>query len=140
MNFHQVQRATVDLDLIVHLERKNVLAFVEMVSHLGFKPRLPVDAKDFADAHKRKEWIEEKGMMVFSFIHPGNPFEVIDVFSQEPKPFQELAGRQLLVDAFGIKIRVIGKMDLIEMKDRAGRDKDLFDAAELRKLTGQESA
>lgn len=28
VNFHQVQRATVDLDLILHLETKNILAFV----------------------------------------------------------------------------------------------------------------
>lgn len=134
VNFHQVQRATVDLDLIVKLERANVLAFVDLLTGLGFRPRVPVDPKDFADEDKRAEWVREKGMMVFSFVHGQSPLEVIDVFSEEPWPFDELESRQFHVRAFGTTIPVVGKADLIAMKERAGRDKDLFDIAQLRKV------
>ena len=45
VNFHQVQRATMDLDLIVHLERSNILHFVDVMTKLGYVPRLAVKPK-----------------------------------------------------------------------------------------------
>lgn len=138
VNFHQVQRATIDLDLILKLEKTNILKFIEMMKALNFRPRLPVDPSDFADEAKRKEWIEEKGLMVFTFHKLDDPLEVIDVFAEEPKPFSTLEKRQLVVDAFGVKIKVVGKSDLIEMKKAAGRDKDLFDISQLLKSSGDD--
>ena len=131
VNFHQVQRATVDLDLILQLEPENVQNFVSIMKAFGFQPRVPVDPVDLADEKKRREWIESKGMMVFSFFNPANPFETVDVFVDEPKPFLELERGKLVVEAFGVNINVVGKDDLIEMKRRAGRDKDLFDVSQL---------
>ncbi len=133
VNFHQIQRATVDLDLIVHLERSNVLEFVHLMDKLGYVPRIPVKSEELADPNKRAEWIVDKGLMVFSFIHSLSHYETVDVFIQEPKPFAELYQRRLEVKAFGAIIDVIGKDDLIEMKRLAGRDKDLFDIQQLEK-------
>lgn len=133
VNFHQVQRATVDLDLIIHLEESNILAFIKIMNDLNFKPRLPLNAEDLANEQMRTKWITEKGLMVFSFIQAHNPFEVIDIFVQEPKPFNELFERRMTVSAFGAIINVIGKNDLIEMKKLAARDKDLFDIQQLEK-------
>ncbi len=133
VNFHQVQRATVDLDLIVHLEKPNVLEFVKLMNELGFVPRIPVKAEQFADPIERARWIDEKGLMVFSLMNSQHSFETIDVFVQEPSPFEELYQRRLEVKAFGSVIHVIGKEDLIQMKRIAGRDKDLFDIQQLEK-------
>lgn len=133
VNFHQVQRATVDLDLILHLKKENILRFVKLAKRLGFVPRLPVKAEELAEETKRKEWIATKGMMVFSFINPRNPLEVIDVFTQEPIPFNALWSRRLEVDAFGSKLKVLGKTDLIALKKKAGREKDKFDIQQLEK-------
>ncbi|MDB5038070.1 MAG: uncharacterized protein JWQ35_1598 [Bacteriovoracaceae bacterium] len=133
VNLHKVQRATVDLDLILHLQPKNTLSFIKMMLALGYRARLPVDPMDFADASKRKNWISKKRMLVFSFLNPSNPFELIDIFVKEPKPFKDLWRRRLEADAFGIKIRVISKKDLIDLKRKAGRPKDLFDIKELKK-------
>lgn len=133
VNFHKVQRATVDLDLIIHLQPKNILSLVKMMGDLGYKPRLPVDPRDFADIKKRASWVKNKGMLVFSFLNPKNPFELIDVFVKEPKPFRDLWRRRMDTEAFGFTIRVLGKKDLIDIKRAAGRDKDLFDVKELKK-------
>ena len=133
VNFHQIQRATVDLDLIIHLEKDNLDRFIVIMEKLGFAPRLPVPARDFADEIKRESWVREKNMLVFSFINPDNPYEVIDVFANEPKPFLELEKNKLTVKALGIEIFVLGINDLIEMKQQAGRDKDLYDIKQLRK-------
>lgn len=40
---------TYDLDLMILLERKNILDSVAFLSKLGYRPRLPVDPKELAD-------------------------------------------------------------------------------------------
>ncbi len=134
VNFHQVQRATADLDLIVHLEQRNVEKFLKLVAAMGYLPKIPVDTLLFARADIRKTWIEDKGLAVLSFYNPKVRFETIDIFVKEPHPFDELVSRRLVVQAFGTIIPVVGIDDLIEMKSRVGRDKDLFDVAQLRKI------
>lgn len=134
VNFHQVQRATADLDLILHLEEKNIARFMGIMKQVGYEPRLPVQASDFANPDVRKQWINEKNMTVFSFYNPQLKFETVDIFVEEPKPFSELSSRKMEVDAFGVKIAVVGIDDLIEMKMKSGRDKDHFDIEQLRKV------
>jgi hypothetical protein len=133
VNFHQVQRATMDLDLILHLEESNVLRFVDVMKDLGYAPRLPVKPEDLADRDLRRDWVQNKDMLVFSFINPKMKFEVIDVFIQEPRPFEQLYQRQMAVEAFGATIPVLGLDDLIALKEEAGREKDLFDVSQLKK-------
>lgn len=133
VNFHQVQRATVDLDLIIQIERENILKFISLMKDLGFTPRQPVKPEDFADEHIRKSWILDRGMMVFTFIHRNNPLEVIDLFSEEPIPFEDLWKERFEVAAFGLKIPVISKQHLIQLKTKANREKDRFDIEQLKK-------
>lgn len=135
VNFHNVQRSTVDLDLILHLTESNILSFVSIMKDLGFAPRLPVSPEDFADPEIRRSWITSKNMMVFSFNHKSNPLEVIDIFVEEPKPFIELFNSRLEVPFGDIHLKVVGKADLIEMKEKAGRPKDLYDILELKKIS-----
>lgn len=138
VNFHQVQRATVDLDLIVLLEKSNIEKFVQLVTRLGYLPRLPVDPRDLADPKSRSDWVKSKGMTVFSFYHCSNSFEILDLFVEEPFPFSEMEAERLEVSSFGIKIPVLGKRHLIELKRCAGRDKDLFDIQQLEKAESSE--
>lgn len=97
VNFHNVQRSTVDLDLIVQLEKNNLSSFITLMNDLGFVPCVPVDPTDFLDPDIRNIWITEKNMLVFSFRHSSNPFEIIDIFVEEPKPFVDLYRNRLEV-------------------------------------------
>ncbi|MBF0106769.1 MAG: hypothetical protein HQM16_15770 [Deltaproteobacteria bacterium] len=133
VNFHHINRATADLDVVVHLTEENIIAFDKVMTELGYRPRLPVTGKEFAKKENRDIWINEKNMVVFSYIHPKNFFELIDVFVEEPMPFESLYQNRLVVEAFGVTIPVVGIDDLITMKQNTGRDKDLFDANMLRK-------
>jgi len=135
VNLHQVQRATVDLDLMIQLERDNILKFLELMSDLKFEPRAPVPASDLAIELKRDEWIKTKGMLVFTFCNAGNPMEQIDVFTKEEIPFPELWERRKEVVVFGINLKVIGKADLITLKNAAGRERDKLDVHELSKTS-----
>jgi|SRR3989338_669672 len=138
VNLHQITRATVDLDLIVHLEKENVLRFVGVMKDLGFVPKVPVAPEDFSDEEKRNSWIIEKNMVVFSFVNAVNQVEVVDVFVREPVPFEEAYGRRKDAEAFGTVVPVLGIEDLLSLKTAAGRDKDLYDIKLLRKKHEQE--
>lgn len=55
VNFYQVQRATLDLDLIVQIEPNNLLKFVHLMKLLQFIPRVPVDPIDLSNAEIRSK-------------------------------------------------------------------------------------
>jgi hypothetical protein len=137
VNFHNYNRSTADLDLIIHLEPKNAEIFDAMMTDLGYRPRVPVSGKDLGDESKRREWIMEKNMVVFTYINPNNPMEIIDIFVEEPKPFEEMYKDRLVSDVFDVKINVVGYDDLVEMKKKAGRPKDQIDLLELEKRNGK---
>ena len=46
-------RTTVDLDLVIDLERSNALRFVEAATAAGFVPSAPVDPGALADPDRR---------------------------------------------------------------------------------------
>jgi len=131
---HGYVRATTDIDLIVDLQIDEAEKAIEALSGEGYKPRIPVQAKEFADDNKRKQWIETKGMTVFSMFHPEQPGLSIDLFAQHPIPFDELWERSQVFDVDGTGIRVCSLDDLIMLKQLAGRNKDMDDIEKLLKI------
>jgi len=129
---HGFARLTMDIDLIVDLVPDEAARAVRTLESLGFKPRVPVPAAQFADAAKRKEWIEQKGMTVFSFFNPSNPMLTIDLFVHHPIPFTDLRSRaeRMVIDSVPVYICSID--DLITLKQLAGRPQDLQDIEKLR--------
>ena len=131
---HGYVRATTDIDLIVDLQIDEAKKAIETLSGKGYKPRIPVQAMEFADNNKRKQWIETKGMTVFSMFHPKQPGLSIDLFAQYPIPFDELWERSQVFDVDGTDIRVCSLDDLIRLKQLAGRNKDMDDIEKLLKI------
>src|SRR5579862_6285892 len=69
---HGHLRVTADIDFVIRLDDANVTRALDVVLSLGYRARLPVDPRDFARPEVRRQWVEEKGMMVLSFFDPGN--------------------------------------------------------------------
>ncbi len=134
VNLHGIERATADLDLIVHLEEANLLKFIQVMKKLGYLPRVPVPIEDLADEKKRQSWIKEKNMLVFSFFNPKSPMELIDIFIKNPLPFDIIYKNRVEKKLFDTLISVIGIRDLILIKKEAGRPRDLFDLGFLEEL------
>ncbi len=86
---HGHPRLTADLDLVVGLEPDNVRAAIRALATLGYRARAPVDPESLADPAARRSWIEEKGMTVFSLFSPAMPASEVDLFVEEPFPFDE---------------------------------------------------
>ncbi len=124
---HGHPRFTADLDLVVALDADNARAALSALGGLGYRPRVPVAAEDFADPAKRAEWIRNKQMTVFSLASPEHPLTEVDLFVEEPFPFEEAWQRALWVDLGDVRVAVASLEDLVAMKRRAGRPQDLDD-------------
>jgi hypothetical protein len=131
---HGHLRTTGDLDLVVQLERENVLRAVQALSGLGFRPRPPVDPAALADVESRRRWIREKNLMVFSMWRPARPGFEVDLFVEEPLDFDQAYARSLRVPLEQTEATVVALDDLIALKRRAGRPLDQEDAAVLESL------
>lgn len=124
---HGVVRFTADLDLIVDLEPENLKRFIHAMNELGYSPRNPVKAEDLLDPATRGLWKREKVMEVFSFVDPGQPMTLIDVFIEEKIPFGEVMKDLMRFTAKGITIPVVSLAHLKRLKKEAGRPQDLAD-------------
>ena len=140
---HGHVRLTADIDLVVDLEPDKLKGAVRTLTELGFRPRIPVDAENFADPDIRRSWIEEKGMQVFSLFDPDNPLLGIDLFVSYPLPFEDLYSRSEVMPVRGVDVRVASLSDLIDIKRAAGRATDLQDIEaleEIRRIRESEQA
>jgi hypothetical protein len=131
---HGVPRFTADLDLLLALDAANVRAAIAALARLGYRPRAPVPVEGLADPVVREQWIDEKGLTVFTLWSPEHPATEVDIFVDEPIPFDDAYGRAARADLGAVTVHVVSVQDLIELKRRAGRPRDLEDIAALAAL------
>lgn len=138
---HGHARLTVDLDLVVDLAPEAARRTISALLGLGFRPLAPVEALDFADAARRLEWVEKKGMRVFSLYEPESPLSTVDLFVESPIDFEELYRKAELIPIGTTVVRVVSIPHLIQMKQAAGREQDRADLRvleEIEKRRGQD--
>ena len=80
VNLYGIERATADIDIVLKLDKKNLLKFVDAAKRLGLRPKDPVRLEDFTEEEKRKHWLDTKGMKVFSLYDPQVPFFCLMLF------------------------------------------------------------
>src|SRR5210317_1478467 len=90
VNLYGIERATADIDIVLKVDEKNLSKFVRVAKKLGLQPRLPLALDDLIDGEKRKSWIVDKDMVVYSLYDAKNPFFLLDIFVQEPFHFEEV--------------------------------------------------
>lgn len=131
---HGHLRTTADLDLVVELAPDNARRAISALSKLGFRPRAPVPAEQFADARIRQAWVEEKGLTVFSLWSDRLPDVEVDLFVSEPFDFESVYARAVRVPLDTTVVTVVSLEDLITLKRSAGRPIDLADIEALRAI------
>lgn len=135
---HGYLRTTLDLDLVLQLERNNVERALSVLADLGFQPQAPVPLSAFAHPEIRETWLREKNMTVFSLWHPDHPGFAVDLFVQEPFDFDAVYRRALRIPLSDIEVSVVSREDLMAMKRAAGRARDLDDIAALSELSEED--
>jgi hypothetical protein len=137
VNAHGYLRFTKDADLVVELVPANIECAFRALAGLGYKPRVPITAAQFADPALREKWIREKEMKVLQFYSDSHRETPIDIFVIEPFNFEaeyERAhtGMIEVADQPSVLARYVTIPALIAMKQAVGRAQDLDDIQHLR--------
>jgi len=135
VNAHGYVRMTRDLDLVIALERANLLRGLEALAAHGYRMAIPATHEEFADAATREGWRKEKGMLVLKLWSDAHQRTPIDVLSYEPFDFARESGRGMRMEVGpGVEAPIVSLETLIAMKRLAGRPQDLVDIEELTRL------
>lgn len=135
---HGYLRLTQDVDIIIDLDEENTAGAFAALAELGYRPRQPVSASDFADQQQRQQWIEQKGMVVLAFFSDQHRATPVDVFVTEPVDFKIEYEQALIKELVpGRAIHFLRREALIQLKREAGRPQDLADIDQL-ELLGEE--
>ena len=137
---HGHLRTTADLDLVVRLERENVLRAMHALTGIGYRPRAPVAAEELADEKVRESWVRDKGLTVFSLWSSLAPALEVDLFVREPFDFAEVHARALKVPLQDTFAWVVSLPDLIALKSQVRRPRDLEDIEALKALEADETS
>jgi hypothetical protein len=137
--FHGYMRFTSDIDLIIDLEEENVKKAINVFKKMGYQPRVPVDFSDLANNKIRQQWIDEKGMTVFSIFNTENVETPIDIFVEIPFDFKTEFDLAITDEiALGVKAFFISYDQLINMKKLSDREIDRIDIENLEKKNKHE--
>jgi hypothetical protein len=134
VNLYGIERATADVDIVLKLDNENIGRFIAAARKLGLRPKMPVDLDELRDPAKRKRWVEEKHMSVFSLHDPKEPFFLLDVFVETPFPFDEVYAKRENLRYEEVDIPVVPIQNLIEMKTTSTRPQDKADIFYLKKI------
>jgi len=132
VNLHGVPRTTQDVDLIISLDKDNVVNLCRLMKDMGYVPRLPVDPLGMADRKTLEDWTENRNLTAFSFYHREANYKVVDIVLVQPLNFNEAYQRKIVINAGDMEVCLVSLDDLIKMKIVAGRPRDLSDAEMLK--------
>jgi predicted nucleotidyltransferase len=128
VSLHGAVRGTVDVDIVIGLAEEEFLKVEKAFQNLGLLSKLPVTA--YQVFKFRKEYIEDRNLIAWSFYNPKNPLESVDVIITHDQ-------QTFVVEAFKLavgELKVASISDLIAMKEQAGRPQDLADVEALKKI------
>jgi len=125
---HGAVRGTVDLDFVIELDKQQYVSLEKALAGIGLTPRLPVSASEVFQF--RDEYINNRNLVAWSFIHPDNPLEIVDIIITHDAKMMKT--ETLHVDGMTIEIATID--ELIQMKEKSGRPQDLEDVRALEQL------
>ncbi len=132
-------RLTVDVDIIIDFSLENVKNLSKAFSRLKLTPSVPVDLIEIANPERRESLWKEKNMYALNFRNIDSPAESVDVLIKKPIDFNEAFERKRVFEISGVRINVASPDDIIQMKRKSHRDKDIADIETLEELKDEEA-
>lgn len=127
VNFHGYSRNTVDIDLIIKFTLANLKKVERLLGEMGMVSRLPIDAVSVFKF--RDEYVKNRNLIAWNFYNENDPTDQVDILINHD--VADFKTEKFLVG--DLELKVISNEDLLKMKKKAGRDKDLLDIRELAK-------
>ena len=78
---HGVVRGTVDIDLVIALNRRSFQQTDKGMRSIHLLPGLPVEPDEVFSF--REEYIQNRNMIAWTFVNPDNPLEMVDILITE---------------------------------------------------------
>jgi hypothetical protein len=123
---HGLVRATMDIDLLLHLKLRDFEKVEACFQSIGLQSRLPLRAKEIISM--RQEYIERRNLIAWSFVDYNRPTRQVDVIID--KDLKDIKV-ELIVTA-GRKLPVATLESLLEMKQSADRPQDRIDVERIK--------
>lgn len=126
---HGVVRGTVDVDIVIQWNLKNLQKAEKALKGLGLVSLLPLDAKNLYQF--KDEYINNRNLIAWNFYHPLNPTQQVDLII-----VYDLMGTKAtkLIKTGAGTLRVLNLEELIRMKTHSGRPQDLEDVKALKQV------
>lgn len=125
---HGAVRGTIDIDIVINIDDANTQRVTQALTSLGLVSRIPVGPKEIVQF--RKEYIELRNMVAWSFVNPNLPIESVDIIITH-----DLSEIKTCKKSIGdLPVTIIDRTSLIAMKRAAGRRQDLEDVSALEKI------
>ncbi len=131
LSLHGLVRATMDVDMVISLNQTQLEAVEKALQSIGLTSRLPLNARDIAEF--RKEYIEKRNLMAWSFIDFKDPTRMVDILLTDSL-------KSFSVENFKVgshKIRVVSLEDLLRMKQKSKRPQDQLDVQSIKELLNE---
>ncbi len=125
---HGAVRGTIDVDIIINLDKTHFEQAEQLALDLGLQPRLPIHAAELFE--HREQYIQEKNLIAWSFVNPDKPSECLDIIITEDLKHKHIEDKMLNDQC----IQVLSIDDLIAMKKVSGRAQDVEDIKALQAL------
>ncbi len=125
---HGAIRGTIDVDLIITLDKESFSKAEKVLLNLGLQPRLPIHAHDLFQ--NREQYIQDKHLIAWSFVNANDLSECVDIIITEDLKNKTVETKQLGHQ----QVTVLSKPDLIVMKQKAARPQDIEDIKALEAL------
>ncbi len=140
INLHGVERATMDVDLVLAMDESNLRRFLAAATRLKLKPSLPVSIESLCDAKQLDAWVREKHLIAFP-LRPASPnVPTVDIIVRPAVPFEQMHGNRIEKEVGGVRLSLACIDDLISLKTGTGRKQDASDIEALkiaRRVTGK---
>ena len=140
INLHGVERATMDVDLVLAMDEGNLRRFLNAATRLKLKPSLPVPIEALCDAKQVDTWVREKRLVVFSLQSGSSTTPTVDIVVRPALPFDRVYRNRIEKDIGGVRLNLASIEDLIVLKTGTGRKQDASDIEALkiaRRVTGK---
>jgi hypothetical protein len=132
INLHGVERATMDVDLVLAMDEANLRRFLGAARRLDLKPALPVSLEALCDAKQLDTWAKEKHLIAFSLQAASPVLPTVDIIVRPAVPFATMYRNRIEKDIAGVRFHLASIEDLIALKTGTGRKQDASDIEALR--------
>jgi hypothetical protein len=134
VSLHGIERATMDVDVVIAMDPQNVSALIEAANELGLTPQLPVPIESLKDSTLLQEWHTERNLEAFSLRSRETAGVTLDILLFPPVPFGDMQPRAEILTIDGIPVSLAAIEDLIALKQASDRPIDRLDIEHLKRI------